>query len=427
MPSEDEKPVTQEGVPPDLDLGNSTQPSADDHSSLDQALDDAGIGVDAPPLEEKPPEVVPDEKPPLEEAKPPGEVTPEEKPLEVTPKPEDDAAKKTAELEALDLDAVALPKTVSPKNAVNFDKLREVAKHYKSQAAEVPVLRQQLEELKKAAPAAAPEVEAELTELRNFRKIFDIEHDPEFQKQFSEKLGAIDEEVIGILKKNGLSAEAEASLRKIGVGNAELAWWEQTILPNVPFIDRERLQKRLAARADVVDQKTAEVEKFSSQREAVLGERQQKLAKSFEEQQQAIEAHLETMTKDVPWARFQEAPENATAAEKKAVEAHNAEVTEMQKHFQDALYPQTPQARAEVAGAAVASIKLAAALDSTALQLKAVAEAKDKLQKELDAVKAAGKLPTPRPSTRTAASETADKGKLTDEDAIEAGLQEAEA
>jgi hypothetical protein len=443
---DNDDPSVTEGLSPEMDLGNSTQPTADDLQAIDTALDEAGVGTPEPvetpepvkpdptkPDPTKPDPAKPDPAKP-DPAKPdpakPDPTKPAETPdpaKTAEPTPDEVEAQRVKDLEQLDLDTIKPPHGISPKNAVNFTKLREVAKHYKDQAAAIPALEKKIAELSVAPADLTPEVEKELGELRNFRKVFDIENDPDFQKEFNSKLGALDDEVIAILKKNGLPEEAEKQLRAIGVDKADLNWWEKTILPALPFVDRERVQKRLAERADIAEQKSAEIEKFSGKREEVLAERQNNLVKGFEEQQAEIDKHLEQMTANVPWARFQEVPEKTTKEEKKQIEAHNAEVTKMQEHFRAALYPATPKDRAEVAGAAVASIKLASALDFASARVKELTETKDKLQKELDAIKAAGRPPTSRvPGNRVAPSEAKNRAAMPDEDAIEAGLMEAE-
>lgn len=433
----DAKSVTSEGVPSSLDLGNVEMPNDSQIADLDAALDAAGLGDN----EEAKPEIIEPEVKPIDpepKAKPAeGEAEPEAKPVEgepeakpVDPAPADEAAKKKAELEAIDLDKVKAPEDISPRNLVNFNKLRDVAKHYKSQIEQTSTKLQELEtrnrELESQPTQAPADLLKELEEHRQFRKIFDAENDPEFKRQFNEKLGSLDQDVLGILRKNGLPEEIEKQLSSIGLDKVSAKWWESEILPKLPFVDRERIQKRLAERADVTDQRAKELEKFSTQREAWLEQEKAQVTQRFQEEQTQIDKHLDLLTQNVPWARYQEVPANASSADRAKIEAHNKSVSEMEQNFRNYLFPKTPADRAEIAAAAVASTKLAGAVDDLAGRLRESNSRAEKLEKELEAIRSAGRSPTARPANRRAPSEAPDPSKLSDEDAIEAGLAAAE-
>jgi outer membrane murein-binding lipoprotein Lpp/chaperonin cofactor prefoldin len=432
-----EKSVTSEGVPAELDLGNVEVPTETQVADLDAALDAAGLGENEPA---KPAAAVepaetdldldPEPKPAKGDPEPkPAEGEPETKPAETTP-PIDEAAKKAAELEAIDLDKVKAPDDVSPRNLVNFNKLRDVAKHYKSQIQTTETRLQQLEARNReleSRPGQVPEnMMKELEDHRKFRKLFDAENDPEFKRQFSEKLGALDEDVLGILRKNGLPEETEKQLKALGLDKVSANWWENEILPKLPFVDRERIQKRLAERADVTDQRSKELEKFSTQRDQWFEQEKAKVTERFQAEQNQIDQHLDLLTQNIPWARYQEVPANATADDRAKIEAHNKSVAELEQNFRNYLFPKTPAERAEIAAAAVASTKLAGAVDDLAGRLRDSNARAEKLEKELEAIRSAGRSPASRPANRRVASEAPDASKLSDEDAIEAGLAAAE-
>ena len=197
----DDKSVTDEGIPADLDLGKASEPTPEDHESLDSALDAAGIFDDP-----KPPKGEDDPKPPAGDPEPPKGEDEDPKPPVGDPEPpkgEDDpkppsdeeAARKEQDrikdLESIDLEKLKAPEDISPRNVVNFNKLREVAGHYKQQAARVPELEKTVADLqaKVGSPDALPEdLRREFDELRNFRRIFDTENDPEFRKEISSEI-----------------------------------------------------------------------------------------------------------------------------------------------------------------------------------------------------------------------------------------------
>jgi hypothetical protein len=426
MPAE--KSVTSEGVSQDLDLGHVEPPTQDSMNSLDEAMRAAGIldpGEEMPetsaaPLsDEKPADEQPlDEKPP--NSQPDGEKPAEEKAPE--PSPEDVAR----ELEQIDLDAIQPPADISPRNLVNFDKLRDVARHFKAQASRVAEMEQQLTEVQKNQAQLPDEVLNEITELRLMRRLWDTENDPEFKKQFDEHIGNIDNEVLAILRKNGLPEDTEKQMRQLGIDKVSPKWWENAVLDKLSFVDQERVRKRLAERADIAENRSRAIEKFQADRESYSQYLQQQQEQQQHQAEEQIFTHVDQMTEKVPWARYQEVPPGAKPDEAKRIEQHNQTVQELETRFREALYPQTPQARAEVAAAAVASVKLAESVTDLGSRLQAANERAEKAEKALEAVKNAGKAPSARQGGRKPATESADPNKLSDEDAIEVGLMAAE-
>ena len=255
-----EKSVTTEGVPQELDLGHVEPPTPDAMNSLDEAMREAGIfepGDGPAPATEPEPEPATD---PGDELPP--DASKEQTEADPVPTPEETPT----DLSAIDLDAIEPPKDISPRNLVNFDKLRDVAKHFKMQAARLPELEQQLQQFQTSQPLP-DDVLNELAELRTMRKIFDTENDPEFKKQFDEKVQGIDDDVLSILRKNGLPEETEKQLRQLGLDKVAPKWWENSILDKLSFVDQERVRKRLAERADISENRAKAIEQFQSNRE----------------------------------------------------------------------------------------------------------------------------------------------------------------
>jgi nicotinic acid phosphoribosyltransferase len=202
-------------------------------------------------------------------------------------------------------------------------------------------------------------------------------------------------------------------------------WWEESVLPKLNFLERERVQKKLAERADVVDAKQKEVEKFSSRKDEYFAEQQQLVQEAVAQENNQIYGHLDVMTQQLPVARYMEMPENASKEDHARITAHNATVSEMENHFQSALNARDPKERTEVAMAAVASIYFAKEIEALQQQLASANGQAAKFAKELEAVRSAGRAPSSRSGTRKP-NEGADPMKLSDEDAIEQGLLAAE-
>jgi|688.fasta_scaffold154475_3 hypothetical protein len=417
-----QKNVTEEGVPSSLDLGNVETPSQSDLDNLEEAMTAAGITDEDTPAPS--PATTSDADTQTDPSAPDTQEGLTEG-IDSKPVQESEPVIPSNDYDAIDLDRVSAPEDVSPRNLVNFNKLRDVAKHYKTQAAAVPELQQQIASLRNSA--SLPEQYAkELSELRMFKKIFDTENDPEFKQQFDEKVQSLDQDVLAILMKNGLSQETANQIKSAGIDKISPQWWENSIFKKISFVDRERIQKRLAERADVVEQKSKEIERFNQDRETYYARQQEQLVEQQQQLESQIYDHVDVLTAKVPWARYQEIPPNATPDQVKQIESHNLTVQELDKQFQEALYPTTPQSRAEVAAAAVASTRLASSVQDLSKRLTDSNVRAEKLQKELDAIRSAGKSPSARSSSRKASSDGPETGKLSDEDAIEQGLLAAE-
>jgi DNA repair exonuclease SbcCD ATPase subunit len=145
----------------------------------------------------------------------------------------------------------------------------------------------------------------------------------------------------------------------------------------------------------------------------------------YEQEQNTIHTHLDEMTKELPQARYMEIPRNATPDQVAQIQNHNNTVAEMENHFQEALNARDPQARTEVAMAAVASIYFAKEIEHLQSQLQTATSQSAKFAKELEAIRAAGRTPAPRNGVRKV-GDAFDPMKLSDEDAIEQGLLAAE-
>jgi len=417
-----DKSVTDEGVPSELDLGNVEAPSNDDLNSLDKALDAAGVFNQDNSVQPETNEAT--QTQPTDPVQPSeGQTTPDGQQPDQQLDQKDTS--KTEDPSTIDLDKIQPPSDISPRNLVNFNKLREVAKHYKEQADKAVQYEQYIDYLRQQKSEPPQELLSELEDHRKFRKIFDAENDPEFQQQFNDKIGTLDSDVISILKKNGLPEETEAKLRAAGLEQVPADWWEENVLPRLNFLDRERVQKKLAERSDVVDAKQKELEKFSSRKDEFFAEQEQKVQQFREQEQNTIHTHLDVMTKELPQARYMEVPRNATQDQIVQIQNHNNTVAEMEGHFHDALNASNPQDRTEVAMAAVASIYFAKEIDHLQSQLQAATNQSAKFAKELEAIRSAGRTPAPRSGVRKA-GDSIDPLKLSDMDAIEEGLLAAE-
>lgn len=434
-------------MPSGDDLQIPTIPTNDDINSLEKAMDDAGLGDVSFPVDDTktPPDgaTTPPAVPaPAEEGKVSDKEDDEggiddignplavEKPPETVPPIADRPAAKKDELtpddiKTLNIDEIKPPDDISPRNVVNFDKLRSVAKHWQTEAQRVPELEAQLAKVK-TGEQLPEELKTELEDLRKWRSVFDVENDPEFKKQFTETTSRIDEEVLTIMKRHNLPESVEKELREAGLGNVPQDWWEENILPKLPFIDRERIQKRLAERADIVDSREQRVAKAIADRPGFLAEQQQRQGAEFATYSNEIQATVNELTKDIPWANPIAVPADATPEQTAQIEAHNKGIEQLEVRFQEALWPRDARHRAEIACAAVASVKLAGDVNTLAAKLEAKEKELAGLTAQIASIKSAGRMPGSRTPVPSGKESVLNLSGMPDEDAIEAGLQAAE-
>lgn len=446
MPTEPS--VTEKGIPISQDLGNAeTTYTSDNLNSLDKAMEDAGLFVedktttpadpaptDAPPADAPPADPAPTDAPPADPVPsdapptdaPPADPAPTDAPP-ADPTPASDAGGKpkltAKEIEALDLDAE--PDGISPRNRVNFDNLRTATKFYKEQAQKAVELEKKLTKMEADAVANSATAE-ELNELRRFKLTHDAQNDPSITKEFDDKLGILSEEILGILAENGAPPASIETLKKYDMARIPSEWWEENVLSKLPLLARQRIERRLVDNVEISGQRAKKIQDVQANGAKYQEERAQRFAKEAEDFKKVALTHLDQITEKIPWARYKEASATATEEERNAVAKHNEGVEELHQHFNEALNPPTAQARVEVAAAAAASVRLSRVVTDLSERLRGANERYEKLQKEMDNIRAAGKLPSSRPTNKDRSFDAPSSGNVSDEDAIEAGLQIAE-
>jgi hypothetical protein len=316
------------------------------------------------------------------------------------------------------------PRNLSEASQNNWKKLRETASRYKKEATEAAQLRQRLTELEQR-PAQTP---ADYEELRKFKQIFDLKNDPEFHSKYEAPIKGAKETIYSILKKNGATDETIASIEKVGgPDKVNESWWKTNVIEKLQLTDAEKLKRSLVDIVDLKERQEKEISDTADRAEQILEDRKLSTQRYFEEEGKAISNHIEELTKDYPWARYQQPKPDASPAELEKIKAHNDKVAGLAQQFQSALYPVDPKVRTEVAAAAVYSHVLAEQVKSEQAA-KAQLEARIKaLETENNQLKFAGK--TPKPSANTTPSKinsnTSDRWKMNASDAIDMGLDEA--
>ena len=320
--------------------------------------------------------------------------------------------------------AIEQPRNLSEKNQSNWRKLQETASTYKKQAEEAEQLRQKLQELEQG-PAQIPQ---DYEELKKFRQTFDIKNDPEFKSKYAQPIENAKNNIYSILKKHGAAEEVIASIEKAG-GPDKIndEFWRNPAFQNLPLTDAEKLKRNLVDVSDLRDKQEQEIQYAAENAEQILAEREQEKGQWYERTIQEIDRDLDEITKDLPWARFAEAPANATPEQIQQVQAHNARVSDLATKFESALWPTTAKDRTNVAAAAVFSHVLSDQLRTEQTQKNALLEQVKKLTAENNSLKSSSKMPKQSAANQSVnkPSSMNDRIKMNSSDAIDLGLDEA--
>lgn len=320
--------------------------------------------------------------------------------------------------------SIEQPKNLSESNQSNWKKLQETASRYKKEALEAEQLRQRLTQLEQQPTQTPPDYE----ELKKFRQIFDLKNDPEFHSKYETPIKGATESIYSILKKNGASEETIASIEKVG-GPDKVSenWWKDNVIDKLPLTDAEKLKRSLVDVVDLKEKREQEIVETAENAEKILEERKTEKIRWFQNETQSINKEVEEITKEAPWARYQEIPKDATPEQLTEIQKHNASVQDLASKFNQALWPKDASERTRVAAAAVLSHKLAEQLRLEQQMREGLSSKLKKIEQENSQLKMAGR--TPKASANVTSSKinpgANDRWKMNAGDAIDMGLDEA--
>jgi hypothetical protein len=324
--------------------------------------------------------------------------------------------------------AIQTPPGMSEKQVSNWEKLRKTATEYKKQAAEVEILRQKLAE----AQTQQPQLPQDYEELRRFRSTFDLRSDPEFQAKYDKPIKDATEGIYNLLRKHRAGEEVIKSIQDAGgPGKVSKSWWKKNAIDKLyqtedGFTDARRLENALVQIDDTEAARQAEVEESAVNQEQWIQQKEAERQKAHEQEHQHINTYIEDVTKNVPWARFQEIPPGATQEQVDRVQKHNAGVQDLHEKFSSALYPKSPTERAAVAAAATLSHVVTNQLRFEQGEKAKLQGELGRLQKELAALKSSGRMPKQTVSGQPSkTSSLSDRLKMNSSAAIDMGLDEA--
>lgn len=401
-----------------------SQLSAEDYNAVDTALD-AALDADI---------TAPEANPPVEPTKEPAQAAPvapnDGKPPVAPVVPVEPAKTPTAPGEAKDakVDAIASPKGISPKSNEGWNALKSVAKERGVEnatlAQEKAQLHAQLEELRKSPvdPKVQEELNTAKKELSKYKALYLSEKDPEFQDKFDKQIQTNEESVYKILEDNGMARESIEEIKSVGLDKVPDSFWQKDILPNLTLVEKAKLEKAITQRSQLKDERRASLEGVGQNWEKFESEQKEKTNAQYTDYTEQMGQHITALTKDIPWAKFQEIPANATPEQKAAIQKSNDFFKESSVRFDAALYPATPQARVEVAAAACLSYKLQGELEEADKSIAAKEGEITRLTEELETIKGASVLSRKVIAPKTDGKQTVDISNMKDSDAVDAGL-----
>jgi hypothetical protein len=319
--------------------------------------------------------------------------------------------------------AIEQPRNLSEKNQSNWRKLQETASMYKRQAAETEALRQRLEQQQREQ-----QLPPDYDELRKFRQIFDIKNDPEFQTKYEAPINSAKETVYSILRKNGAPEDVIKSIEAAGgPDKVDQNWWKKNAIDKLPMLDAEMLKKGLVDVVGLKQQQQQEIEHAAQHAEEYMQQKTQKNTEWYGSETQNIYNHIEKVTENLPWARFQQIPQGATQQQVEKIQAHNKNVHELKQKFDSALWPTTAQDRANVAAAATFSHVLTNQLRMEQQHRNSLQSEVKRLTEENSMLKGSSKIPRPGAKAAGPVKSTTlnDRIKMSASDAIDLGLDEA--
>lgn len=335
-----------------------------------------------------------------------------------------------------EIDGLQQPRNLNPQNKANWNALKETAKRYKQEAREY---KQQFEQVKGQAGQLDEKTKQELEDLRTYRRLHEIEQDPQFRQEHDDKIKGVEDEIYGILKAGGMPPVLIEELRKedaLRKGYGELSaddYWAQIMetLANGSPSEKKMaavLKNRLERVAVLDHDRKIAIEKNAQAKSEYVQRKLQQEEQAKQERIQTMEARTMELIRDYPWAQEQKVPANATPEQKAQIEADNKWLKEVgEPIYQAALFSEDPRTRVDAAAAAVMAYKQAAILDTMQAQLAAKDNEIKAVRAELSKIRGAGKTSNAGAAAPTGPVKRSaqDRIHMNDQEAIELGMQEA--
>lgn len=389
-------PSGPEGVDPDREKALDAAFAAATKTSVEPAAPapakPAAVEPATPPPAPAPtetPSAPPAKKGPLDDllAEP---VTPVKPAAPAAPKPGEDP-----------YDSHKLRSDASERTKETFDHLKRVAREREETertqrvAAEgrVSALESELNQLKTklAEPAKIPdEVTRELEELRQFRSKVDLEYDPQFRKQFTERIAGNYESIYAKLSEHGLPATEIERLK--GYDEATRVSVIDSLIGKLSPHDRREIEYALIDNTKASKERDAALRDAQSRAGQLVQQRQNEATELARRREASRLEAVKAALPRLPFMHVQPVDAKTPPEERKAIEASNEKALELQAILVEAMKSDDPEALGQMALA----VPLAHYYRGEAVRLAAEVQ---KLNERIEAIEAAGS--TSRLSSRS--------------------------
>jgi len=296
---------------------------------------------------------------------------------------------------------IKLRSDASEKTKTTVEKLKRLAKEREQTAKdETAVARKEADHLKikldeVSKKTVAPEVEAELKQLREFRATYAAEQDPEFQQKFSSRLDVNNATIFEALKKNGLRDALIEQVKKLPYDEQveQISRWADKL----PARDKMLVNGRIADNENVDMDRKAALAEVKANAVKLNAERADAPKRTKEQFVAEAISTLKPLLPQLPFLTQQDIPDGASPKERADLEAHNKEAGESQSMLLGFLSNDSSRMRSILALTGVLAPRYQR-------QLKEATTRVETLEQELADIRKAGKF------SRTARAQGASDG-----------------
>jgi hypothetical protein len=292
------------------------------------------------------------------------------------------------EKEKDEFDKIELPPHTSTKAADSFNAVKEKAR------TEIEAREKQIQELQQKVSdfetreTVTPEEKTELEELRKFRASAEIEKDPTFQAEFTDRIEANDKIIYEKLTEAGMKDKQIEQIKEMG-GPTKLTNWD-AIYEHLTPTQKRMVDARLTDNENLLRDRDIKVKAAKENVDQYLEEKTVGSKVRLEEEAKVITESANEMLAKTGWAETLDIPKDATPEQKKTIEESNKYVETQVETLKGLLVDRSPKNHAMLAVGTIQALHLRKAFDSASAELKELRETTKQLQAKLDRVKKSG-------------------------------------
>lgn len=308
-------------------------------------------------------------------------------------------------------------------------------------ADDLKTTRKELDDLKSRVPS--DDERARMTELRDFIRNTDIEHDPEFRDKYDKAVQRIDGDIIAMLQQIGMKDQVAKVISERGgivkfsqsdapVGPnfknedkspmTESQFFEKYVFGQLSSTQQHQITHLLVSAKSKLRERDEEIARVKADAPKYIQERQEKVVKEFNNRAQGrlvdlVKALPEDMPRDVI-----PIPEKATKEERERIEEENKDFQAANDYILKMVTANTPEDRAEVAFyAAIGKHLLLKERDKSKKQASEWQERAETAEAKLEEITNSQRLSRHRNAPLNKNNQVPNR-KMTDEEAVDAGL-----